>query len=85
MCYHGGMDTTIRNLDAKLYRRLRARAVREGKTVGATLNEAMRAFLVASPRPAKSGSIFDLQPFDFGPGNERLSEQIDEVLYGEGS
>jgi len=37
------MDTTIRNLDEKVYRAIRSRAVLEGRTVGDLLNEVMRA------------------------------------------
>ncbi len=79
------MDTTIRNLDAKLYRKLRTRAAAEGKTVGAVVNAALRAYLARQPVAPKVISFFDLPAWDFGPGNERLSEQIDEVLYGEQS
>lgn len=75
------MDTTIRNLDAKLYRRLRVRATAESRTVGELLNEAMRAYLARPAVASHSKSILDLPTFDFGPGSERLSEQVDEIVY----
>ncbi len=75
------MDTTIRNLDARLYRRLRAKAVADGVTVGAAVNAAIAAYL-ARPVLPKRGSILDLKPVPFPDGNERLSEEIDAVVYG---
>lgn len=82
MYYHSNMDTTIRNLDERAYRELKARAALSGKTIGETVNEAIRAYL-ARPDPARrSGSIADLEPIEYPEGNERLSEEIDAVAYG---
>lgn len=75
------MDTTIRNLDERLYRRLRARAIASGVTVGEAINQAMRAFL-ARPEPSKRSSLRDLAPEAYPKGNERLSEDIDAHVYG---
>ena len=75
------MDTTIRNLDPGLYRKMRARAVSEGKTVGDLVSEAMRAYL-GGPPSEKNGSLRDLTPEPFPAGNERLSEEMDNVVYG---
>ena len=74
------MDTTIRNLDEQAYKALRARAVLEGRTVGEVINEAIRGYL-ARPTPGK-GSLRDLKPIRFPPGNENLSSEIDEIVYG---
>ena len=75
------MDTTIRNLDERVYRRLRARAMAAGMTVGEALNHAMRAYL-AMPDVAKTSSLRELVPEPYPDGNERLSEQIDRHVYG---
>ena len=76
------MDTTIRNLDEHAYRRLKARAALTGKTIGEAVNEAIRAYL-RRPAPAADGFDWqDLRPLDFPPGNERLSEEIDRIVYG---
>jgi hypothetical protein len=75
------MDSTIRNLDADLYRKLRARAALTGMTVGEAVSQAMRAYL-ARPDTPKTGSLRDLVPEPFPDGNERLSEDIDTVVYG---
>ena len=82
MCYKSYMDTTIRNLDDIAYRELKAHAALTGKTIGETVNEAMRAFLTRIPKPMKKRSLSELQPQDLGPGSERLSEEIDDIVYG---
>ena len=74
------MDTTIRNLDEQAYKALRARAVLEGRTVGEVINEAIRGYL-ARPTPGKR-SLRDLKPIRFPDGNENLSSEIDEIVYG---
>lgn len=76
------MDTTIRNLDDELYRELKAEAARSGKTVGETLNEAMRAYLAHPTHLRKRRSLRELRPEEYPEGNERLSEEVDAVVYG---
>ena len=75
------MDTTIRNLDEKNYRRLKARAALTGKTVGEIINEALAAYLERAEQHPKTGSLKDLAPETYGKGTERLSEEIDDVVY----
>ena len=77
------MDTTIRNLDRRACRALKAQASLEGKTIGDAVNEAIRAYVGWPGWCEKSGSLRSLQPQDFPPGNERLSEEIDTVAYGD--
>ena len=76
------MDTTIRNLDQQTYRDLKARAAREGKTVGQAVNEAIRAYLAGPGARRGTRSIEELRPEPYPAGNERLSEEIDAVVYG---
>jgi plasmid stability protein len=76
------VDTTIRNLDAKAYRALRARARVLGKTVGAAVSEAMRAYVARPGGVPGRGSLRDLEPQAYPRGNERLSEEIDMIVYG---
>lgn len=81
MCYNLGMDTTIRNLDEKVYRAMKARAAAEGRTIGETVNDAIRAYL-ARPDPNRHGSLAALRPRPYPEGNERLSEEINAIVYG---
>jgi plasmid stability protein len=76
------MDTTIRNLDPKAYRALKARAVLLGKNVGDAVNEAIRAWLARPESQPKRGSLRDLRPVALPKGSERLSEEIDDIVYG---
>lgn len=76
------MDTTIRNLDEELYRELKARAARSGRTIGETLNEAIRAYLARPIHVRKVRSLRELRPEDYPEGNERLSQEVDALVYG---
>jgi plasmid stability protein len=76
------MDTTIRNLDPKTYRALKARAAALGKTVGAAVNDAIRGYLARPGSQPRRGSLRDLEPRRYPRGNERLSEEIDALVYG---
>lgn len=76
------MDTTIRNLDEAIYRALKARAALAGKTVGEMVNEAIRAYLARPDALPKTGSLRDLKPEPYPEGNERLSHEIDAIVYG---
>jgi plasmid stability protein len=77
------MDTTIRNLDERTYRALKARAALTGRTIGETLNEAMSLYLARPTEFPVTGSLADLTPIAYPKGNERLSEEVDSVLYGD--
>jgi plasmid stability protein len=75
------MDATVRNLDESAYRALRARAVMEGRTVGALITEAIRGYL-ARPAVPGASSLRLLRPEPYPPGSEHLSMEIDEIVYG---
>ena len=76
------MDTTIRNLDPRAYRVLKAQASLQGRTIGDAVNEAIRAYVGWPGRREKTGTLRSLRPRELPPGNERLSEEIDAVVYG---
>ncbi len=76
------MDTTIRNLDETAYRALKARAALTGRTIGEELNEAIRVYLNRPGPPTRPVSLRALVPEPYPDGNERLSEEIDQVVYG---
>ena len=73
----------MRNLDEKAYRKLRARAVLEGRPVGELISEAIREYLLRrSRKKRRTASLRSLQPEPYPAGNERLSSEIDAVVYG---
>lgn len=82
MCYIGEVDTTIRNLDEHAYRALKAHAAATGATVGDVVNAAIRAYLDRAGRPTSRVSLRDLGAEEYAEGSERLSEEIDLVVYG---
>jgi hypothetical protein len=76
------MDTTIRNLDKRAYRELKARAALSGKNIGELVTEAIHCYLARPTTLSKRGSLRDLTPQAYPKGNERLSEQVDAIVYG---
>jgi len=76
------MDITIRNLDEAAYRELEEQAALAGKAVGELVNDAIRGYLRGAGRFPKCGSLRDLMPEPYPEGCERLSEEIDAVVYG---
>ncbi len=82
MCYTVCMDTTIQNLDDDAYRELKARAAREGRTMGQMVNEAIRSYLARPESAGEEGSLLDITPEQWPVGNERVSEEIDAIVYG---
>ena len=78
------MDTTVRNLDERAYRELRARALLEGRTIGDMLSDAIHEYLLRATTIQKHGTLSALKPEAFPDGNERLSFEIDSIVYGQG-
>ena len=76
------MNVTIRNIDGDLYRRIKAHAARTGQTVAAVVEQAAEAWLAAAEPARRRRRLADLEPVDLGPGTERTSEEIDDLLYG---
>lgn len=75
------MDTTIRNLDEEAYRVLKAQAALQGLSIGEAMTEAIWAY-VRDKRGPEAPNFWDIEPWDFGRGTERLSEEIDDIVYG---
>ncbi len=76
------MDTTVRNLDERAYRALRARAVLEGRSVGELIGEAIRSYLGRGAVKRGTASLRALRPEPYPEGNEQLSSGIDAIVYG---
>lgn len=75
------MDTTIRNIDPFVYKRLKEKAAAEGISIGEAVTKAISEWLGLAKKKKKS--ILDIKPEHFGYQYRNLSEEIDEVLYGE--
>lgn len=74
------MNVTVRGIDEELFRKFKAKAVKEGKKLGDALNEALLIWLME--KSGKKTRLTELEPFDWGEGTERTSVEIDEIIYG---
>ena len=72
------MNITIRDVDEDVYSRFKAVAVKRKMTVGQAITLAMIKY---QQETKPKGKLSDLKSVSLGPGSERLSEQIDEILY----
>lgn len=76
------VDITFRNVEEEPLRNFKAEAVRENKTFGEALAEALKLWLEHRWQMRKKmAKLTDIKPADFGIGTENLSKRIDEVLY----
>lgn len=73
------MDTTIRNIDPFIYKKLKTKAAQEGISIGEAVTKAVSEWLGVSNK--KKRSIIDIKPEHFGKQYRNLSEDIDDVLY----
>jgi plasmid stability protein len=76
------MDTTLKNLDDQAFEAIRSRAATEGRAVEDLVNDALRLYLRRLAPRARMRSLAELQPERYPEGNENLSREIDEVVYG---
>jgi hypothetical protein len=71
-----------RSGEAGLGRELEQRADLAGRTVGELVNGAIGGYLRGAGQFPKCGSLRDPVPEPYPEGCERLSEEIDAVVYG---
>ncbi len=79
------MNITIRDINPRFWRELKVEAVKEGLTIGQTVNLALDKWLreYRHNEKRKAKSFWDLRPITLaGKEAEKLSTQVDEVLYG---
>lgn len=77
------MDTTIRNIDPFVYKKLKTKAAEEGISIGEAVTKAISEWLGLAKK--KKRSIIEIKPEHFGYQYRNLSEEIDEVLYKQGA
>ena len=71
------MDTTIRNIDPIVYKKLK-KAAQEGITIEEAVTKAISERLGLSKKEKRS--IIEIKPEHFGKQYRNLSEEMDEVL-----
>jgi len=72
----------VREIDREVFREFKARAVEENIRLGYALTLAMKQWIEREIKKQREIKMPKLKPFNFGPGNERVSEDIDKILYG---
>jgi hypothetical protein len=72
---------TVRDVDPEVVMEFKAAAVKEGLPMGKALTQAMEVWRNL-PRRKPKRSMAAFKPFKGPKGTERLSEEIDKVLYG---
>lgn len=75
------MIVSVRNVDENLFKEFSIEAKRRDRAVGEAVTEAMKLWL--HEQPARIMRLKDIKPWDFGPGTEDISQNIDEIAYGE--
>jgi plasmid stability protein len=75
------MNITIRNLDASVFRKFKARAVQEGMKLGEAVAQAMDMWTKRGTAKQR-GRLLEIEPFDWGEGTQKVSVEIDQILYG---
>jgi len=75
-------NLTVRDLDERIFRRFKAKAVEEGMKLGEALTQAMEMWIKQKRRRPRA-SLLDIKPIDWGEGTKKVSLEIDQILYGE--
>ena len=70
---------TVRDVDQEVFREFKAEAVKRGLTMGSALTLAMEKFKVELTK--KKQKFTTLKPVSWGRGTERVSEEVDKILY----
>ena len=77
-------NITVRSVNPALWRELKAEAAREGMNTGDAINHAIEKWLNEMKRKGGKArkSFWDVRPIKLGGKAERLSEEVDETIYG---
>ncbi len=74
------MQLSVRDVDEEAFKEFKAAAVKNGMKLGGALNLAMEIFKDKLERKRK---FTELKPIKGGKGTERVSEEVDKILYGD--
>lgn len=70
---------TVKEVNEQAFRDLKSFAVKNNMNVGAALSLAIESWLTSMK--GKKDTLSQLKPINWGKGTERLSEEIDSVIY----
>ena len=73
----------VRDVDIEVFKKFRAMNIEERAKVGEALTKLMKkALMEREKRKDSKIRLPRLKPFNWGPGTEKTSSEIDEILYG---
>ena len=75
------MNISIRDVDDQLFNDFKAMAAKKGLNMSEAFKIAVSRWMT-SEKTKKKLNFLDFEPWDWGPGNEKASMEIDETLYG---
>ena len=75
------VQITVKDVDENIFRELKAQAAQEGISVGKALSFAVKVWLSELQKPRLSLSSW--KTFKGGKDTRYLSEQVDDIVYGE--
>lgn len=74
------MTISVRNVNDAIFEKFKREAKLRNMNLGEAITEAMSYWMKKDAK--KRLKLHELPTFDFGPGSENLSENVDEILYG---
>lgn len=74
---------TVRDVDEEVLRKFKAAITVDKMKMGQALTKAMKEWIRQKERSERVGltSLLRAKPFDWGRGTEKISKEIDEILY----
>ena len=77
------VSVSIRDVDPKVFREFKAKTVTQGTKTGTAVTQALKEWTQKNEKKGSpKKSFFSVKPWDWGKGNENLSNEIDAYLYG---
>lgn len=74
---------TVRDVDEKILRNFRARAIQKKMKMGEALTDAMKRWVKEVEQEGTDPTILlKIKPFDWGRDTRKTSKEIDKILYG---
>ena len=71
----------VREVDKKIFHKFRTKALEKKMKLGNAITFAMKIWIEDQDRINKKNQAALLKPFSFGNGTEKLSTEIDGILY----
>tara|TARA_Y100000310_G_C20169190_1_gene572809 strand:- start:67 stop:288 length:222 start_codon:yes stop_codon:yes gene_type:complete len=73
------MQLSVKNVDEKVFREFKAKAVQNKMKIGSALTFAMNSWL--QKKEKKKYTLLDIEPIDLGQGPQDITKEMDEILY----